>query len=187
MAGHGLRVHGGEARGRPLVAPPGIRPSQGMVKEAIFNAVSAVLEGAVVIDLCAGSGALGIEALSRGAARAHFVDQGDRQVATIRRNLEALGYGDRATVDRADAARWLDGHPAEVGEADLVLLDPPYADAVVDRVLAALDRLVPDRTVVVVEHEQGRILPVLARLGESRRRRYGDSEVSMLEVRADDE
>jgi 16S rRNA (guanine(966)-N(2))-methyltransferase RsmD len=158
-----------------------------MVKEAIFNAVSAVLEGAVVIDLCAGSGALGIEALSRGAARAHFVDQGDRQVATIRRNLERLGYEDRATVDRADAARWLEAHPAEVGEADLVLLDPPYADAVVDRVLAGLDHMVPDRAVVVVEHEQGRVLPPLERLAEVRRRRYGDSEVSLMEVREEDE
>src|SRR5207248_10472464 len=94
-----LRVSGGEARGRRLKAPKNIRPTQGMVKQAIFNMVGNMvgpsIEGSEVLDLFAGSGALGIEALSRGAARVTFVDQQPRGLAILRQNLDALGFKER--------------------------------------------------------------------------------------------
>src|SRR5256885_6627504 len=91
-----LRVAGGEARGRRLKAPKNIRPTQGMVKQAIFNMVGSRIEGARVLDLFAGSGALGIEALSRGASIVTFVDQQPRGLAILRQNLDALGFKERA-------------------------------------------------------------------------------------------
>jgi len=128
-----LRVHGGELGGRRLSTPKGIRPSQGVVKEAIFNVLAAEVEGARVLDLFAGSGALGIEALSRGAAQATFVESEPRVVAVLKRNLAGLGLDGRARVVIADAARWSELHPTEVGKADLVLLDPPYGDRAAGR------------------------------------------------------
>ncbi|MGD9798227.1 MAG: 16S rRNA (guanine(966)-N(2))-methyltransferase RsmD [Acidimicrobiia bacterium] len=123
-----MRVVAGEARGRPLVAPKGrdTRPTADRVREAVFNALHSLggVEGATVLDLFAGSGALGIEALSRGAAHATFVDRDRQAVAAVRANLLATGLADRATVRQADALASLgDGR----GPVDLALLDPPYA------------------------------------------------------------
>jgi 16S rRNA (guanine966-N2)-methyltransferase len=123
-----MRVVAGEARGRALQAPPGrgTRPTSDRVREAIFDVLGsmAAVEGAVVADLFAGSGALGIEALSRGAAHVSFVDREQRAVATIRANLAATGFArPRAEVVRADVLRWLDS----AAPVDLVFCDPPYA------------------------------------------------------------
>ncbi|HEY8525101.1 MAG TPA: 16S rRNA (guanine(966)-N(2))-methyltransferase RsmD [Acidimicrobiales bacterium] len=119
---------GGTARGRPLVAPAGgrTRPTADRVREAIFNALwsRGAVEGARVVDLFAGSGALGIEALSRGAAHATFVDRDRAARAAIVRNLDACGFADRATVVTAPVERFLDGLDERF---DLAFCDPPYA------------------------------------------------------------
>jgi 16S rRNA (guanine966-N2)-methyltransferase len=175
-----LRVAGGEAAGRRLGAPRGIRPTQGLVREAIFNVLGPLVLDAVVLDLFAGSGALGIEALSRGAAAVTFVDRDESAARVIRRNLEALGIGERGRVSRADVTRWLSGHREDVSAASLVLLDPPYNDPVLEHALALLDSLVAGGTTVVVEHAHRQALPVLERLGPRRQRRYGDTAVSVL-------
>lgn len=182
MPGPGLRVHGGEAGGRRLAVPPGVRPSEGVVKEAIFNVLGDAVVDAAALDLCAGSGALGIEALSRGAARAIFVDRGERSVTAIRKNLAALGYTDRGRVFRAEVARWLEGRPADASRSGLVLLDPPYNDPVLVRVLRLLDRLCAEGAVVVAEHAPRQVLPALERLQTVRDRRYGDTQVTFLEA-----
>ncbi len=122
-----MRVTGGESKGRRLKAPRNIRPTQGIVKEAIFNIVAPYIEGATVIDLFAGSGAIGIEALSRGAAHVTFVDREERGLAILRQNLDTLGLKQRARVIRADVARWIEASPDEMQAADLIILDPPYA------------------------------------------------------------
>jgi 16S rRNA (guanine966-N2)-methyltransferase len=176
-----LRVGGGEARGRRLKAPKGIRPTQGMVKAAIFNMVGSGIEGAHVLDLFAGSGAIGIEALSRGAAEVTFVDKEPRGLAILRQNLDALELKERARVVRGDVVRWLESSPGEVGRAGLVFLDPPYEDVVLDRALLALDRALTD-AVVVAEHSRRQELPQLSRLQVDRQRRYGDTIVTVLRV-----
>jgi len=177
-----LRVTGGEVRGRRLLAPRGIRPSEGLVREAIFNMVASVVADAVVLDLFAGSGALGIEALSRGAARVVFVERDEPAAAILRQNLEALGYADRARAVRADVVRWLQGHPEEVREATLVLLDPPYRDPALEQALAVIDPLVSQQAMVIAEHASQQTLGSLGRLTERRVRRYGDSSLTILRL-----
>jgi 16S rRNA (guanine966-N2)-methyltransferase len=150
-----LRVIAGEAGGRRLVAPKGgARPTTDRAKEALFAALGPdVVVDAVVLDLFAGSGALGIEALSRGAARAVFVDRDRRAADAVRANLESTRFADRARVQVGPAASFLRrGEPA--AGFDLVFLDPPYdLDAPqVGAMLADLDAsgvLAPGATVVV--------------------------------------
>jgi 16S rRNA (guanine966-N2)-methyltransferase len=141
----GLRIVGGSAGGRRLVAPKGdARPTTDRVKEALFNVLGARVVGAAVLDLYAGSGALGIEALSRGAARTVFVDDDAAAVAAIRENLAASGFVADAQVTPATVAQFISrvasGPPPSEQQFDLVLLDPPYdtPTAEVEGVLVAL-------------------------------------------------
>jgi 16S rRNA (guanine966-N2)-methyltransferase len=155
-----LRVIAGEAGGRRLVAPKGdVRPTADRVKESLFAALGADrIEGAVVLDLYAGSGALGIEALSRGAASAVFVDKDRRAHEALRTNLATTGLAARAQVRQSPVASFL-GRPArgpETEEAfDLVFVDPPYdlAAAELTRALEALARpgVLAEAATVVIE------------------------------------
>ena len=174
-----LRVSGGEARGRRLKAPKNIRPTQGLVKQAIFNMAGPDIEGANVLDLFAGSGALGIEALSRGAASVTFVDRQPRGLAILRQNLDVLGLKERSKVVRSDVVRWLEASPDAIKGAGFVFLDPPYDDVVLDRALKVLDREVEGAT-VMAEHSRRQELPQLSRLTVDRQRRYGDTIVTVL-------
>ncbi|HXC77346.1 MAG TPA: 16S rRNA (guanine(966)-N(2))-methyltransferase RsmD [Candidatus Acidoferrum sp.] len=174
-----LRVAGGEARGRRLKTPKGIRPTQGMVKEAMFNLVGPAIGGERVVDLFAGSGAIGIEALSRGAAGVTFVDREPRGLAILRQNLEVLDLKSRAEVVRADVVRWLEGSPEALNGAAFVFMDPPYEDPILDRAIKAIDRGISS-AMVVVEHSRRQELPQLTRMRVDRQRRYGDTMVSVL-------
>ncbi|CAN5558376.1 16S rRNA (guanine(966)-N(2))-methyltransferase RsmD [soil metagenome] len=147
-----MRIVAGSARGRRLTTPTGleVRPTTDRVREAVFNALGSLdaLDGAAVIDLFAGSGALGIEALSRGASHVTVVDSSPKALAAVRSNLATCGFEGAATVVRADAAAHL-AHSTE--QFDLALLDPPYGFDAWDDLLATLraDTLVieSDRTV----------------------------------------
>jgi 16S rRNA (guanine966-N2)-methyltransferase len=120
-----VRVVAGTARGRKLVAPKGldVRPTTDRAREAIGNRLTSmgVLAGASVLDLFAGTGALGIEALSRGAAHATFVDNASASLRAIEQNVEALGFAEQATVVRANAATF-----KPRGPVDIAFVDPPY-------------------------------------------------------------
>jgi 16S rRNA (guanine966-N2)-methyltransferase len=134
-----LRINGGELRGRRLRVPPGetVRPTPDRVREALFDILGPSLAGARALDLYAGSGALGLEALSRGASHAAFVEVDERALAVLSRNVADLGVGDRCAVvpGRAETViqRGLLGGPF-----DLVLADPPYAELRGQRLLDAL-------------------------------------------------
>ena len=123
-----MRVIAGLAKGRRLVAPRGAttRPATDRLRESIFGTLGERLEGADALDLFAGSGALGIEALSRGAARATFVERDPGAIAAIRRNVESTGLADRATIARGDVATYLRLATATFA---VVFCDPPYAEA----------------------------------------------------------
>src|SRR2546430_15878283 len=138
-----LRVSGGEARGRRLKGPKKIRPTQGMVKQAIFNMVGPSIEGAEVLDLFAGSGALGIEALSRGAARVTFVDQQPRGLAILRQNLDALGFKERANIIRGEVVRRLEASPEAVRFDRFAFLYSPSGEVVPGPALQSLDPQAP--------------------------------------------
>jgi 16S rRNA (guanine966-N2)-methyltransferase len=122
-----MRVVAGTARGRRLVAPKGerTRPTSDRTREAVFNSLASLdaVRDAVFWDLWCGSGALGVEALSRGAARAAFVDRDPHAIAAARDNVETCGFGDRADLHRTDAMEFVRAHPEGT---DVVLADPPY-------------------------------------------------------------
>jgi len=127
-----MRIIGGSAGGRRIVAPQGsvTRPTSDRAREAIFNSLAArgLPDGLVVVDAWCGSGAMGIEALSRGAARAIFVEVSPGALDAVRQNLATCGVGDRATLVRADALEWL-GRTGGAGpddRFDLLFADPPY-------------------------------------------------------------
>jgi 16S rRNA (guanine966-N2)-methyltransferase len=179
-----LRVIAGEAGGRRLVAPKGdVRPTADRVKESLFAALGADrIEGAIVLDLYAGSGALGIEALSRGAASAVFVDNSRRAHEALRTNLATTGFAERARVSQTAVGSFL-GRPAtgrSIGATfDLVFLDPPYdlAAAELTRALEALARpgvLAEDATVVIeTRRDLPPVLPPEWSVGWTRT--YGDT------------
>ncbi|HEX6312733.1 MAG TPA: 16S rRNA (guanine(966)-N(2))-methyltransferase RsmD [Acidimicrobiia bacterium] len=153
-----LRVVGGSVGGRRLVAPAGTstRPTKDRVKESLFAALGdARVAGAVVLDLYAGSGALAIEALSRGAARAVLVDHDRAAVAAVERNLAATGFTERARVQRGTAESVTRRPPPAEAPFDLVFLDPPYGQppAELEAVLAGLAQRgwLAARATVVVE------------------------------------
>lgn len=172
-----MRVVAGEARGRRLAAPEGLstRPTSDRVREAIFNSLHSLgaVEDASVVDLFAGSGALGIEALSRGAASVTFVDNDRHALDVVRSNLAATGMADRASVVQADAASWLTG--AGRGHVDLALLDPPYAteDAAWLEILGRLDA-----SIAVLE--AGREPPIPPGWAVVRSKGYGTTVVVII-------
>jgi len=167
-----MRVVAGSARGRPLVAPAGTstRPTSDRVREALFNALHSLeaIEGATVLDRFAGSGALGIEALSRGASRCTFVDDDPKAIDAIRRNVERTG------VEGAEVLRRGTTPP---GHFDLVLLDPPYrtTDAEWQAILDGLDA-----DLVVTESD--RELDLGDRWRTVRSKRYGSTVVQIAET-----
>ena len=122
-----MKIAGGTFRGRPLAVPRGdeVRPTQDRVREALFNMLQGVVAGAQFLDLFAGSGAVGLEALSRGAAGVTFVEAAPRHLACLARNVASLGVGAQARCVHADVYAWLDRpSPAPF---DIVFADPPYA------------------------------------------------------------
>ncbi len=178
-----MRVIAGLVGGRRLLAPEGqhTRPTSDRVKEALFSALEPYLEGARVLDLYAGSGALGIEALSRGAVGAVFVERDRRAAELIRRNLEAVGLS--GGVRRVTSVEQYCRAPVD-GPFDIVLADPPY-DMAGSQILACLDDLATAGGMsatarVVVERRRSReALPSGGGVAWERTRTYGDTTLIM--------
>jgi len=153
-----------------------------MVREALFNIIGDSIRGARVLDLFAGAGTLGLEALSRGAASATFVER-DRRCATIvAENLAAIGFANHGDVASADVIEWLRTHASDLGAYNLLLLDPPYRNgAAMTAALRALDAApLREHALVVVEHHRHQPLPSLTRLTPVRERDYGSTRLSFL-------
>ena len=168
----------GSLRGRQVVAPAGMatRPTTDRAREATFNALVSLgaVEGAKVVDLFAGSGALGIEAISRGAASCRFIERDRKALDAIRANIAHLGIADRATVLAGDVATTV----VALRDVDLVLADPPYDYTAWDRLLDLLvPVLAPDAVVVV---ESGREISPPTGWEVVRSKRYGRAWVSFL-------
>ncbi|MFM2140096.1 MAG: hypothetical protein RLZZ25_361 [Gemmatimonadota bacterium] len=183
-----LRIVAGAWRGRRITVPRGaVRPTADRVREAWMSIVGPALDGARVLDLCAGSGALGLEALSRGAVHADFVEQDPKVLPTLRANLVSLGALSRATVHRGEAIRFLEGAvgpaaPPPTADAapswDVAFADPPYhrgtATALAERWLRA-----PFAAIFGIEHEAERTLPAAVAPATSDRRQYGDTALTI--------
>jgi 16S rRNA (guanine966-N2)-methyltransferase len=166
-----MRIVAGEWGGRRIQAPPGraTRPTTDRVREAWMSAVAPELAGARVLDLFAGSGALGLEALSRGAATATFVESAPAALTALKANLDALGAGPRSDVVRTDAVRYAEGLSA--GAFDVAFADPPYGKGYAAALLNAF-AAVAFAALLCVEHGRDDALPELPDL---RTRRYGDT------------
>jgi 16S rRNA (guanine966-N2)-methyltransferase len=175
-----MRIVRGSHGGRVLRAPHGAatRPTSEKVREAIFNILPDV-GGMQVLDLFAGSGALGIEALSRGATHATFVDQAKPALSVIRHNLRELGLEDRATVLAGDAVA-LGARHVPASPWQLVFVDPPYRSDLALRAVQTLAHLAPG-AVVVLEHDRHNAPPdEVGSLVRTDQRRYGDTLVSFF-------
>lgn len=175
-----MRVIAGIARGIPLRAPRDrfTRPVTDRVKETLFGILGERVPDARVLDLYAGSGALGIEALSRGAAHATFVERGREALAAIHHNLERTGLAAAASVQGGDVDRFLAGEPDE--PYDLAFLDPPYGERAI---LAPLERLLPllaSHASVVVKHFWRTEVPAPPGLARWRERRFGETALTFL-------
>lgn len=176
-----MRVIAGTARGMTLAAPRdrATRPITDRVKETLFGIVGARVLDAEVLDLYAGSGAVGIEALSRGADRCTFVERSRQAVAVLDANLARVGLADRARVVTADVERFLAAPPGT--RYDLAVLDPPYEARAI---LPPLERLVPHIAaggIVVVKHFWRTEVPAVEGLVAWRERRFGESALTFLE------
>jgi 16S rRNA (guanine966-N2)-methyltransferase len=175
-----MRVTGGELVGRTLAVPAAsVRPTADRVRESLFMILSPELPGCEVLDLYAGSGALGIEALSRGAKHCLFVEADRRVAKVIGENLDRLGLGSRAAVAVAPVERWLER--ADGRTFDLILMDPPYRAPGIAAVLAVIARTARIRLggLLVLEHDRRLEVPT-AGYELRDRRRYGDTMVSFL-------
>ncbi|HET8586668.1 MAG TPA: 16S rRNA (guanine(966)-N(2))-methyltransferase RsmD [Candidatus Limnocylindria bacterium] len=175
-----MRVIAGSARGIQLVVPKrgATRPITDRVKETLFAILGERVPGARVLDLYAGSGAIGIEALSRGATHCTFVEQARDALGALRTNLERSRMVERATVRAGDVLRMLDGEPAH--RYDLVILDPPYAERAI---LAPLERLLPrlaEDATVVVKHFWRTEVETPPGLAPWRTRRFGETALTFL-------
>lgn len=179
-----MRIVGGRFRGRSIVAPAGsdTRPTSDRVREAMLNILThgraaSEIEGAVVLDLYAGSGALGLEALSRGAAFCTFVEQDAEARGAIRANVEALGFGGITKILRRNATML--GEVGTLAPATLAFLDPPYGKGLVEPALrAAIDGgwLMMGATIVVEEASHA-VVDWPAGVGALDRREWGDTAV----------
>ena len=181
-----MRVVGGRLRGRNLAAPASreIRPTADRLRESLFNilvhAYENPVEGARVLDLFAGTGALGIEAISRGAGFALFVDNGAEARALLRNNVEALGLGGVTKVFRRDATNLGPAHPVE--PFSLVFLDPPYGKGLAEKALASLrdGGWLTKEALLVVEEARAAALTTPEGFVELERRAYDDTEFVFL-------
>lgn len=169
-----MRIIAGTAKGRKLETPDGldIRPTSDRVREAVFNALFSRMdiEGARVVDLFAGTGAYGLEALSRGAAHATFVDSDRRSIELVRRNIETLGFGDQSTTVAGDGVSW--AARSEAAALDVAFCDPPYGFTQWDQLLEKLHA-----DIVVIESGRDFVLP--APWVDIRNRRYGTTVVTL--------
>lgn len=181
-----MRIVGGTARGRPLRTPSGsdvTRPTADRVRQTIFNVLGQTCDGLRVLDLFAGTGALGLEAVSRGAVHAVLVDSGREAAALCRENTQALGFQQQVEVLSLPVERALEQLRARKAGFELVFSDPPYAAKAGMSVLEGLDAIVELGGVAVIEHDEAEVLP--ERVGRWLRedeRSFGATTVSIFRL-----
>lgn len=186
-----MRITGGQSRGRILATPKGleIRPSSDRVREAVFNVLGQDLSGLNVLDLFAGTGSFGIEALSRGAAYVHFIDISAQSISLIKKNLSACGYALTAAISRIDLRRGIPaGVPASGKLFDLVFLDPPYGRELLPPLLEELSEstcLSPQALVVTESSRRENTPSPSGHLAPKDTRFYGDTRITIYEYQAE--
>ena len=176
------RITAGEWRGRVIDTPRGlaVRPTRSMVRESLFNVIRDRVGGAAVLDLYAGAGTLGFEALSRGALHATFVDRDHASVQAMTTTAARFGCAERCSILRADVIRYLERSPEHVAAAAICFLDAPYRDPELEHVLTLLGQAPPQ--LVVCEHHERRLIPQrIGALQLVRQLRHGLTTLSLLQ------
>ena len=184
-----MRIVGGNFRGRKLFPPDGhaTRPTSDRTREALFNilrhGIRVEFKGADILDLFAGSGALGLEALSRGATACTFIEQNKSAVKCIENNLAALALTERGTVLELNASQ-LPNRPADLPPAQLAFLDPPYSQGLAMTALTSLKQgnWLADRAVIVAETDSNEGFTAPAPYTLANQRTYGTTTISFLQV-----
>jgi 16S rRNA (guanine966-N2)-methyltransferase len=181
-----MRVISGSARGRALKAVPGIstRPTTDKVKEAVFSMIGPYFDGGLVLDLFAGTGGLGIEALSRGAKNGIFIDIEKKSIDTVLHNLEVSGFKEQAEVYRNDAGRALKLLAKRGLHFDLVFLDPPYKMKLITELITSMEEqaLLKPNVRIIVEHDAQDVLAEsVGSLQLKKRSQYGDTVITIYE------
>ena len=183
-----MRVIAGSARGILLSTPKkgGVRPTPSRVKKSLFDILASRVIGARVIDLFAGSGSLGIEALSRGARQCCFIDHSDHCCHTIVQNLTRTRLLEQATVLKADARQKIYWFSNQGIAADLIFLDPPYYSQLILPVIAAIAaaNILANDGIVIMEHPS-KYIPVTEGYHQLVQKQYGDSAITLLKMKAD--
>jgi 16S rRNA (guanine966-N2)-methyltransferase len=178
-----MRIVAGTLGGRRLCAPKGaaIRPTSNRVREAIFSIIGTGVSGARVLDLFAGTGALGLEALSRGALHAVFVDQSRHAIRLIRANVELCKVQERVTLIHGSVAHAVRRLAGQGASFDLIFMDPPYGRHSISKTLLNVYQVARSGTLVIAEHHVKDLLPFpLEGWTKRQERRYGDTAVSFL-------
>jgi 16S rRNA (guanine966-N2)-methyltransferase len=181
-----MRIIAGQRRGHKFDGPKGsdTRPTSDLVRESLFNILGEDVAGRFVVDLFAGTGALGLEALSRGASRAVFIERKRENVALIYRNLATLRFEDRGRVITADAYRWVRSFQAIDREPLVVFLDPPYAEYEehprrIHELIESLVRTLPPHSVIAAELRRTHDETILPGLDAWDVRRYGGTQIAI--------
>ncbi|MEJ2315024.1 MAG: 16S rRNA (guanine(966)-N(2))-methyltransferase RsmD [Nitrospirota bacterium] len=182
-----VRISGGKMKGRKIsvrAAGGGLRPTSAKVREALFNIIGAKIMGSSFVDLYAGSGAIGMEAMSREAAEVYFVESDRRRAASIEETLSGCGCRPKAVIANMKAASFVERAAREGRKFDIVFLDPPYASEEMEPLLEALGKgeVLAEGAVVVAEHEKRTGLPEEAGvLRKKKTYRYGDTTLTLME------
>ena len=187
-----MRIIAGDRRGHKFDGPRDqvTRPTSDLVRESVFNILGEAVEGLLVLDLFAGTGALGLEALSRGAERAIFIERNRENATLIRRNIATLRYEDRCQVVVADAYRWAKSYVSTDAEPVVVFIDPPYADYEdhperVGKLLEGLVRTLPDGSIISSESSRKLDVEILRRTSRTWdivAARYGGTQVAIRTI-----
>ena len=180
-----MKIIAGNHKGRKLASLPGktTRPTSGKVREAIFSIVADRIEDAAILDLFAGTGAFGLEAISRGASHAVFIDSDRKGIEVIRKNITACGENDRSTVLAADVAGGLRRLALSGGTFDLVFMDPPYNRQAVQPALESLaaSGILARGAIVAIEHDKNEKIPEdIVDMEVTDRRKYGKTLVTFM-------
>jgi 16S rRNA (guanine966-N2)-methyltransferase len=173
-----VRIIAGAWRGRTIKSPTGehVRPTRDRIRQAWLNIVQPKLPGATIADLCAGSGALGLEALSRGASHADFVDSDPRSITLIKDNIATLGAGPKSTIHKSDAVAFVETVSEQ--SFDIVFADPPYASNIAVRLVEAWLKT-PYAALLCIEHDSQDTLPESTDV-----RQYGSSAITFYHAQS---
>jgi 16S rRNA (guanine(966)-N(2))-methyltransferase RsmD len=178
-----MRITAGTMRGRRLKVPSGLalRPTSDKVKEALFNILSSQIEGATLLDLYAGTGSIGIDALSRGARNVIFVEINKKHLQYLKANLASFHFGGQVEVFAADAVDFLRKAKKQKRSFDIIFMDPPYQSIEIEKILPMIQEgdMITDQGLVVIEHFHKKILPErVENLSFLKKYKYGETVLS---------